>query len=72
MRTKRRGLGAAGIFTVLVDRALRPSDRRATVGLWTVGLRHTAIALVALVADPLGRSRLGLTPLETRRCCSPW
>jgi hypothetical protein len=58
-------VGATGVLAVVVDRTLRPSDPRATIGLWTGGLLHSAIALIALVAGPLGRSRFGLTPLET-------
>lgn len=58
-------LGAIGVLSVVVDRGLRPSDVRATVGLWTGGLLLGAIALVAVVAGPLRRSRFGLTPLET-------
>lgn len=58
-------LGAVGVLAVVVNRALRPSDAWATVGLWAAGCLHIAIALVALVSGPLGRSRFGLTPLET-------
>jgi hypothetical protein len=58
-------VGAAGLLGVVIDRSLRPSDPRATIGLWLAGILHCSIALVALIAGPLGRSRFALTALET-------
>jgi hypothetical protein len=58
-------IGAAGLLDVVIDRSLRPSDPRATIGLWSAGILHSSIALIALIAGPLGRSRFALTPLET-------
>ena len=58
-------LGAAAILAVVVDRAGRPSDPKAAIGLWTCGVLHGAIAVTAAVAGPLRRSDFGLTPLQT-------
>jgi hypothetical protein len=55
-------VGAAGLLGVVIDRSLRPSDPRATIGLWSAAILHSSIALIALIAGPLGRSRFGLTP----------
>jgi hypothetical protein len=58
-------VGAAGLLGVVIDRSLRPSDPLVTIGLWSAGILLGSIALIALIAGPLGRSRFGLTPLET-------
>jgi len=57
-------VGAAGLLCVVINRSLCPSDPLVTIGLWAAGILYSSIAVIALIAGPLSRSRFGLTPLE--------
>jgi hypothetical protein len=60
-------IGAVGILLVVVDRAVRPPGAVAVVAFAVAAALQAAIALVAVFANPIGRSSLTLAPIQVER-----